>query len=316
MQSVKQQQILGYFIEEAKEHLDTIEQGLVNLKVTMADSEQVNELFRAAHSIKGGAAMLGFDSIQKTAHHFEECFKQLQEHSVKIDQKLENLFLKGFDTLKELIEALQSPFGLREEEAQQAVTASEPVFTELETYLQSLINRKVTTGLTSKSAAGATSAAAHISTILKAMLQLFKQGDSTKSRQQMVALCNRLIQLSGTAKPWVTALQTVQRAIANPQNSYPTLAPIVIRDLKQASDLLLTRRVAEIEVSQNLLKLVRPAQVAKLPAQSAPTSVRQVSRHEQVSIPREPRAAARALLETFNKDELIEIAQFLMKAIQ
>ena len=316
MQSVKQQQILGYFIEEAKEHLDTIEQGLVNLKVTMADSEQVNELFRAAHSIKGGAAMLGFDSIQKTAHHFEECFKQLQEHSVKIDQKLENLFLKGFDTLKELIEALQSPFGLREEEAQQAVTASEPVFTELETYLQSLINRKVTTGLTSKSAAGATSAAAHISTILKAMLQLFKQGDSTKSRQQMVALCNRLIQLSGTAKPWVTALQTVQRAIANPQNSYPTLAPIVIRDLKQASDLLLTRRVAEIEVSQNLLKLVRPSQVAKLPAQSAPTSVRQVSRHEQVSIPREPRAAARALLETFNKDELIEIAQFLMKAIQ
>ena len=114
----------------------------------------------------------------------------------------------------------------------------------------------------------------------------------------------------------MTALQTVQRAIANPQNSYPTLAPIVIRDLKQASDLLLTRRVAEIEVSQNLLKLVRPAQVAKLPAQSAPTSVRQVSRHEQVSIPREPRAAARALLETFNKDELIEIAQFLMKAIQ
>ncbi|MCY7320429.1 MAG: Hpt domain-containing protein [Phormidesmis sp. CAN_BIN36] len=316
MQSVKQQQILGYFIEEAKEHLDTIEQGLVDLKVTMSDSEQVNELFRAAHSIKGGAAMLGFDSIQKTAHHFEECFKQLQEYPVKIDQKLENLFLKGFDTLKELIEALQSPFGLREEEAQQAVIASEPVFTELETYLQSLINRKATTALPSKSAAGATSAAAHINAILKAMLQLFKQGDSTKSRQQMVALCNRLIQLSGTAKPWVTALQTVQRAIANPKNTYPTLAPIVIRDLKQASDLLLTRRVAEIEVSQNLLRLVMPAQVAKLPAQSAPTSVRQVSRHEQVSIPREPRAAARALLETFNKDELIEIAQFLMKAIQ
>ncbi len=317
MQSVKQQQILGYFIEEAKEHLDTIEQGLVNLKVTMSDSEQVNELFRAAHSIKGGAAMLGFDSIQRTAHHFEDCFKQLQEHPVKIDQKLENLFLKGFDTLKELIEALQSPFGLREEEAQQAVTASEPVFTELETYLQSLINRRATTASPSQSAAGSTTnAAAHINAILKAMLQLFKQGDSTKSRQQMVALCDRLIQLSVTAKPWVIALQTVQRAIANPKNTYPTLAPIVIRDLKQASDLLLTRRVAEIEVSQNLLKLVMPAQSAKPPAQTAQPSVRQVSRHEQISIPREPRAAARVLLETFNKNELIEIAQFLMKAIQ
>lgn len=321
MQSVKQQQILGYFIEEAKEHLDTIEQGLVNLQVTMSDSEQVNQLFRAAHSIKGGAAMLGFDSIQKTAHHFEDCFKHLQEHPVTIDQTLENLFLKGFDTLKELIEALQSPFGLREEEAHQAVIASEPIFTQLETYLQSLINHKATASPQPKSAAApqsSTSAAAHINTILKAMLQLFKQGDSIRSRQQLVALCSRLIQLNGTAKPWVTALQIVQRAIANPKNAYPILAPIVIRNLKQASDLLLTRRVAEIEVSQNLLKLVMPAQPAIRPSQLVgQPSVRQVaSKHDQVSIPREPRAAARALLETFNKNELIEIAQFLMKAIQ
>jgi len=320
VQSVKQQQILGYFIEEAKEHLDTIEQGLVNLRVTMSDSEQVNELFRAAHSIKGGAAMLGFESIQKTAHHFEDCFKHLQEHPVTIDQTLENLFLKGFDTLKELVEALQSPFGLQEEKAHRAVIASEPIFTQLETYLQSLIN-KATVLPQPKSAAApqsSISAAAHINTILKAMLQLFKQGDSIRSRQQLVALCSRLIQLNGTAKPWVTALQIVQRAIANPKNAYPILAPIVIRNLKQASDLLLTRRVAEIEVSQNLLKLVMPAQPAVRPSQiAAQPSVRQVaSKHNQVSIPREPRAAARALLETFNKNELIEIAQFLMKAIQ
>lgn len=320
MQSVKQQQILGYFIEEAKEHLDTIEQGLVNLRVTMSDSEQVNELFRAAHSIKGGAAMLGFESIQKTAHHFEDCFKHLQEHPVTIDQTLENLFLKGFDTLKELVEALQSPFGLQEEKAHRAVIASEPIFTQLETYLQSLIS-KATVLPQPKSAAApqsSISAAAHINTILKTMLQLFKQGDSIRSRQQLVALCSRLIQLNGTAKPWVTALQIVQQAIANPKNAYPILAPIVIRNLKQASDLLLTRRVAEIEVSQNLLKLVMPAQPAVRPSQiAAQPSVRQVaSKHNQVSIPREPRAAARALLETFNKNELIEIAQFLMKAIQ
>ncbi len=53
MQATKQQQILGYFLEEAKEHLDTIEQGLLNLKATIADAEQLNELFRAAHSVKG-----------------------------------------------------------------------------------------------------------------------------------------------------------------------------------------------------------------------------------------------------------------------
>ncbi len=320
MQSVKQQQILGYFLEEAKEHLDTIEQGLVNLQVTMSDAEQVNELFRAAHSIKGGAAMLGFDSIQKTAHHFEDCFKHLQEHPVAIDQTLENLFLQGFDTLKELIEALQSPFGLREEEAHQTVIASEPIFTQLETYLHSLISRKATS-LQPKNAAApqcSMNSTAHVHAILKAMLQLFKQGDSIRSRQQLVALCSRLIQVNDAAKPWVTALQIVQRAIANPQNAYSILAPIVIRDLKQASDLLITRRVAEIEVSQNLLKLVMPARSAVPLAQVVTQSPRRqvASKHEQVSIPREPRAAARVLLETFNKNELIEIAQFLMKAIQ
>lgn len=309
MQSVKQQQILGYFIEEAKEHLDTIEQGLVDLATTMADSERVNELFRAAHSVKGGAAMLGFDSIQRTAHHFEDCFKILKEHPVKIDQRLEDLFLEGFDTLKELIEALQSPFGLREEDAQQAVAASEPTFQELQAYLNLLIVGKSTAA---KKSLLPQNAATQITTLLKGMLQLFKQGDSQKSRQQLVALCNRLIQISSTTKSWVTVLQTAQRAIANPKNSYGVLAPIVIKDLKQASDLLLLGQVDQIAVSTNLQKLLNSpaAQPATKPVASPP-AVKQ-----QVSLPLEPRAAARTLLEVFNKSELIEIAEFLMKAIQ
>lgn len=309
MQSVKQQQILGYFIEEAKEHLDTIEQGLVDLAATMADSERVNELFRAAHSVKGGAAMLGFDSIQRTAHHFEDCFKILKEHPVKIDQRLEDLFFKGFDTLKELIEALQSPFGLREEDAQQAVAASEPTFRELQAYLEALKTGKASP---SKGNLLPHNAATQITTILKGMLQLFKQGDSQKGRQQLVALCNRLIQVSSTTKPWVTLLQTAQRAIANPKNTYASLAPIVIKDLKQASDLLLLGQAEQISITANLQKLLNPASAQPAPAKAAPSpAVKQ-----QVTIPLEPRAAARTLLDVFNKSELIEIAEFLMKAIQ
>lgn len=51
----QQQRILGYFIEEAKDHLNTIEPGLLNLQTTLEDPEMVNEIFRAAHSIKGGS---------------------------------------------------------------------------------------------------------------------------------------------------------------------------------------------------------------------------------------------------------------------
>ncbi len=117
MQSEQQQRIMGYFIEEAKDHLNTIEQGLVSLQSTMEDTEMVNEIFRAAHSVKGGAAMLGLNSIQKTAHRLEDCFKVLKESPIKADNHLESLFLQVFDTLQALIEQLQSSFGLTDEAA-------------------------------------------------------------------------------------------------------------------------------------------------------------------------------------------------------
>ena len=74
MMPEQQQRILGYFIEEAKDHLNTIEQGLLNLQATIEDQETVNEVFRAAHSIKGGAAMLGIDSVQRTSNLLEDYF--------------------------------------------------------------------------------------------------------------------------------------------------------------------------------------------------------------------------------------------------
>ena len=53
MNEEAQKRILSYFIEEARDHLATIEQGLLSLRDSMSDPELINELFRAAHSIKG-----------------------------------------------------------------------------------------------------------------------------------------------------------------------------------------------------------------------------------------------------------------------
>jgi chemotaxis protein histidine kinase CheA len=133
MQPEQQQRIMGYFIEEAKDHLNTIEQGLLNLQNTLDDSEMANEVFRAAHSVKGGAAMLGLGSIQRVSHRLEDFFKILKETpSVRTDQKLESLLLRVFDTLQELLEHLQGPFGLTEEAATTSMDGIEPVFAELE----------------------------------------------------------------------------------------------------------------------------------------------------------------------------------------
>jgi chemotaxis protein histidine kinase CheA len=340
VQTTKQQQILGYFIEEAKEHLDSIETGLLNLSQTMSDAEEMNQIFRAAHSIKGGAAMLGFNSIQRVSHHFEDAFKILKENpQVNIDRKLEDLFLKGFDGLKALVDQLQSTFGLREEDADQIVQSTEPTFAALGEYLNQLI--QAGSAPTPTQPLVTPNALEQVSKILKVMLQLFKQGDNPKSRQQLIALCTRLMQIAPKNQPWIHLGQTAQRAIANQANAYSQLAPVIIKELKQSSDLLLAGRSGEIIPSTTLqrlthkpaaprppiadeVRLVTQVRERPLPLEQVETAAKTIAtpeaapaiRPRTISIPNEPKAAARALLDAFNKHELIQLAEFLMKAIQ
>lgn len=139
MMPEQESRLLGYFIEEAKDHLNTIEQGLLNLPDTLKDSEMVNEIFRAAHSLKGGAAMLGLNSIQQTAHHLEDYFKVLQEcQNLRVDQKLESLLLRVFDTLQELIEHLEHK-SLNLDVANRLMLEVEPVFVAINQHLGWLV---------------------------------------------------------------------------------------------------------------------------------------------------------------------------------
>lgn len=338
MQATKQQQIVGYFIEEANEHLDTIEQGLLELQATLADAERMNELFRAAHSVKGGAAMLGFTGIQKISHHLEDCFKHLKERPVPVTPTIEELFFQGFDRLKELVQGIQSPYGMSDQEVIQILKAVEPTFAKLEGIL------------TGKSAPAAKAPAkdpkAVLNAALRKMLELFKQGDNPTSRQQLQTLCAKLPQLDPTPA-WAALLNTAQKAIANPKASYQVLAPLVIKDIKQAGELLTQGKAEAIQASPNLQKLAglaaapganraatngaaangaatngaaRATHGAAKPLEANGANSREAPRAEgvraMVSIPKEPRAAARVLLETFNKNQLIELAEYVMKAIQ
>jgi chemotaxis protein histidine kinase CheA len=297
--SGKQQQILGYFLEEAKEHLDTIEKGLLDLQATVADQERVNELFRAAHSVKGGAAMLGFGSIQKTAHRLEDCFKILKENQVKVDQKVESLFLKGFDALEELLERLQGPFGLRDEEGEQVVQKVEPIFSQLQDYLNGLVSDPQPV-LPAKPKATANFGDRVIG-VLKQMLQLFKEKENPTNRKQLVALCAGLAQLNAGAETWPALVKTAQRAISHPQHSYRILAPFVIKELKQASDLVVVGKAGQIAASYSLQQL----------AQGAPASGA-----KEILVVAEPKAAAQTLIQTFNREQLSQLVELLRKAIK
>jgi chemosensory pili system protein ChpA (sensor histidine kinase/response regulator) len=277
MQPEQQQRIMGYFIEEAKDHLNTIEQGVLNLQSTIEDQEMVNELFRAAHSVKGGAAMLGLSSIQQVSHRLEDYFKILKESPVKVDQKLEGLFLQVFDALQELVGQLQGPFGLTDETAKATVAGVEPVFDALETHLNVLASSAAPATASSRPIAVSSHSTASsaqqdsafillfqndIPLRLREMLQLFKQSElDDANRQQLQDLCRHLISIGEQfdLPDWCALIEMSRVAIAHPDNAYRTLAPVVIRDIKQAQELVLSGRASEIVPCAQLQALQPPA---------------------------------------------------------
>jgi len=335
----QQQRILGYFIEEARDHLNTIEQGLLNLEGTLNDPEMISEVFRAAHSIKGGAAMLGLTSIQHTSHRLEDCFKVLKEHPVQIDQKLESLFLGVSDTLKSLLEHLSGPYGLSEDAANTLMSETEPVFQWLNEHLELLVQQgnsgvvdatelhttsvenvstltelflrrdipnlpedthqespeisfsvasqevrsskmlaqPDTRGLANAALSPITARENHknhnwgefqaqVMQTLREMLQLFKQTTTPSTRQNLQQCCYQLVKLGETwnLPKWCGLCQAAASAIGNPENSYLTLAKIVITEIKQAQELVLQDRKAEIAISQQLEALLSLAEIELL----------------------------------------------------
>jgi chemotaxis protein histidine kinase CheA len=317
------QQIIHYFIEEAQEHLETVEQGLLDLAEVISDAERVNEMFRAAHSIKGGAAMLGFEGIQATAHKLEDCFKILRDHPVPIDQKLETLFLEGYDALKALVEELaNSPtLSLRPEIVEGILSGSAANFVALQEYLEEMLNINTQDTLHREvpviaTVGGGTAVMAPpinivetVTATLQQMLGLFKQGDSPTNRQQLVSIAASLARIGTDATNWQSLVKTTGQAIANPHNTYNTVAPLVIRELKQAGDLLAADRDRDITTSVNLQQAVTMAAPVAAVAPVVTTAP------AQITIPVDVRGAAQGILQNFSRQQVTELVVLLHRVI-
>jgi chemotaxis protein histidine kinase CheA len=324
------QQIIHYFIEEAQEHLETVEQGLLDLAEVISDAERVNEMFRAAHSIKGGAAMLGFEGIQATAHKLEDCFKILRDHPVPIDQKLETLFLGGYDALKALVEELaNSPtLSMRPEVVASVLSGSAANFVALEEYLEEMLNINTHDTASREPAVAATvgggtavmappiNIVATVTTTLQQMLGLFKQGDNPANRQQLVGISRSLSSIRPDAANWQALIRTTAEAIANPHNTYNAVAPLVIRELKQAGDLLAAERDREIVVSAALQQATATVAPVAPPAPIAPAVTTPAAPAvAQITIPVDVRGAAQSILQNFNRQQVTELVVLLHRVI-
>ncbi len=88
------------FFEEAGENLDTMEQMLLNVDITAADDEQLNAIFRCAHSVKGGAATFGFSDVAELTHQMETLLDKLRRHELTPTAAMVDVLLQSGDALK------------------------------------------------------------------------------------------------------------------------------------------------------------------------------------------------------------------------
>ena len=101
--SMDMSQFYGVFFDEAAEHLDRMEGLLLEIDITSADTEQLNAIFRAAHSIKGGAATFGFTDVTELTHEMETVFDKVRKGEMALIADLVDVFLASGDTLKALL---------------------------------------------------------------------------------------------------------------------------------------------------------------------------------------------------------------------
>lgn len=96
-------QFYQIFFEEAGENLESMEQQLLNLDLETVDDEELNAIFRCAHSIKGGAATFGFEDVAELTHQMESLLDKLRRHELVPTLPMVDVLLEASDALKALL---------------------------------------------------------------------------------------------------------------------------------------------------------------------------------------------------------------------
>ncbi len=101
--SIDMSQFHGVFIEESHEHLDDIERLLMALDIAKPDLEELNSIFRAAHSIKGGSGIFGFEALISVTHVMENLFDKARQSQFTFSSQVIDELLHAVDVLRTLL---------------------------------------------------------------------------------------------------------------------------------------------------------------------------------------------------------------------
>ena len=105
--AIDMSQFYQVFFEESAEHLATMESLLLGLDVGNPDPEELNAIFRAAHSIKGSAGTFGFTGLSETTHILENLLDRIRKQELELRADMVDAFLEAGDLLKSMLAAHQ-----------------------------------------------------------------------------------------------------------------------------------------------------------------------------------------------------------------
>lgn len=113
--SIDIEQFHSVFFDESDEHLDDMEQLLMSLDVESPDPEELNSIFRAAHSIKGGSGIFGFDALMNLTHVMENLLDKARNNELSVTADIVNVLLETLDVLKDTLNAYRDETSVPEE---------------------------------------------------------------------------------------------------------------------------------------------------------------------------------------------------------
>ncbi|MBA1333489.1 hypothetical protein QQ73_21430, partial [Candidatus Endoriftia persephone str. Guaymas] len=103
--SIDMAQFHQVFFEESFEGLEIMESGLLNMDPGTVDDEEINAIFRAAHSIKGGSGTFGFNDIASFTHVMETLLDEMRDGRRPVTSEAVDALLRSVDILRDMLSA-------------------------------------------------------------------------------------------------------------------------------------------------------------------------------------------------------------------
>ena len=123
-------QYLDIFLDETKEHLQTLNTQLLALEQDSENEDTINEIFRAAHTVKGMAGTMGYKRMQNLTHDMENVFSEVRNGSIKVNASMIDVLFQCLDALEDYLANIQ-------ESADEGTNDNEPLIKALNDILNS-----------------------------------------------------------------------------------------------------------------------------------------------------------------------------------